>query len=203
MFWNYLVSLNKNKKTSQPNWQGGFGLIELMVSISIMAIVAAIILIQQSSFNSAILLRSQAYEVALQLRDIQLSAVSASSNGSGAFKSVLGAYFNSDNTHDGQYSIFRDTDSDGFYVAGEAFGIQGILDKRFEIGEIRTMGAVTGTPSEISIVFTRPNFDARFFTGPGTEAHVSSVEIDIVRRGDVSGLKRTVEVTSTGQIAVK
>jgi prepilin-type N-terminal cleavage/methylation domain-containing protein len=201
MFWNYLVSLNKNKKTSQPNWQGGFGLIELMVSISIMAIVAAIILIQQSSFNSAILLRSQAYEVALQLRDIQLSAVSASSNGSGAFKSVLGAYFNSDNAHDGQYSIFRDTDSDGFYDAGEAFGIQGILDKRFEIKEIRTAGGAI--EPDISIVFTRPNFDARFFTDPGTEAHVPSVEIDIVRRGDVSGLKRTVEVTSTGQIAVK
>lgn len=201
MFWNYLASLNKNKKTCQPNWQGGFGLIELMVSISIMVIVAAIILIQQSSFNSAILLRSQAYEVALQLRDIQLSAVSASSDGSGVFKSVLGAYFNSNNTHDGQYSIFRDTDSDGFYDAGEAFGIQGILDKRFEIKEIRTAGGAI--EPVISIVFTRPNFDARFFTGASTEAHVPSVEIDIVRRGDVSGLKRTVEVTSTGQIAVK
>lgn len=199
MFYNYLAS---RKQTQVPT--AGFTLVELLVSISIMVLVAGVIIARQSAFNGAVLLRSQAYDVALDIREVQLSAVSASGR-SGQFRSVLGIAFNTNSSQNGFYKIFADADSDGFFDAAEAFGQQGILDKRFEIRAIRAVGSSVPI-SEVSIVFVRPNFDARFFRGPGTEINVSSIEIDIARKGVVgTGVEtvRTVEVTSTGQITVQ
>lgn len=189
--------------------KAGFGLIELMVSISIMAIVAAIILVRQETFNSAILLRGQTYDIALDLRQVQLNAVGSSadsSRGAGEFRSVLGMFF--DVNAPDEYKIFRDISSNGFYDdtlgSEEEYGIQGRLDPRFEIREIRHGSTVV---DEVSIIFVRPNFDARFFTAPGTEILTDSVvEIDIARRGAVGtgpDVVRTLEVTRSGQISVQ
>jgi prepilin-type N-terminal cleavage/methylation domain-containing protein len=186
--------------TPKPT-QAGFGLIELLVSISVLVIVTSVILVRQTSFDGAVLLRSQAYEVALQLRDIQLSAVSASYD-TADFRSTLGAHFT---TNTSRYSIFRDSasgaDDNNYYDVGEEFGQQGILDRRFEIREIRVIDSTPSTETELSIVFQRPNFDARFFTAGNTEVTAGSVEIEVARVGDTA--TRTVEVTSAGQISVQ
>lgn len=197
MFWIYSASIKR-----KSFYQKGFGLIELMISISIMAVVSSIILAKQNGFNSAVLLRNQTYEIALQIREIQLNAVSAAGE-AGDFRSVLGLHFNSNAGSNGSYSIFKDADSDGFYDAGEEFGVQGIIDNRFEIRDIR---AGLNSPNQVSIIFVRPNFDARFFSASATELAVSSIEIDIALKG-VSGTStsalRTIEVTSSGQIGVQ
>ena len=70
MFSNFLALRRQNPGARRLSRQGGFGLIELMVSISVMAIVSAIILVKQNSFNGAILLRSQTYEIALDVREV-------------------------------------------------------------------------------------------------------------------------------------
>lgn len=208
MFSNFLASYKQKTRISTLVNQGGFGLVELMVSISIVVIVASIILTKQSTFNSAVLLRGQAYEVALRAREIQLSAVSAS-NDSGDFRSVLGLHFDSTSGSNGEYKVFRDANDDGFYQPTEEFDIQGILDPRFEVREIRKVGGGGGTENSLSIIFVRPNFDAIFVDTPGNNLVINdgvySVEIDIARRGIVgtgSGVVRTVEITSTGQIGV-
>jgi type II secretory pathway pseudopilin PulG len=178
-------------------------LVELLISISIMVIVAAVILARQTSFNSAVLLRGQAYEIALQIREVQLSAVSASGN-SGNFRSTLGVHFDTNSLSNDHFHQFRDADSDNFYDPAEEFGLQGQLDPRFEIEALRAVGD-TITGSELSVIFVRPNFDARFFD-TGGEINASSVEIDIRRRGSTGtgpGEVRTIEVTSTGQISVQ
>lgn len=203
MFWSSLVFHKDKKQLTLFKKQGGFGLIELMVSISIMAIVSAVILSRQSSFNSAVLLRNQAYEVALQIRQIQLNAVSVSGN-AGEFRSVLGVYIDTTTGVNDEYTLFRDTDLDGFYDVGEEYGAPGILDKRFEFREIRSGDSLT--PTQVSIIFVRPNFDARFFDGSASELAPDTVEIDVALKGSNGtgpGYLRTIEVTSTGQIAVK
>jgi prepilin-type N-terminal cleavage/methylation domain-containing protein len=186
----------------------GFGMVELLVSISIMTIVSAIILARQNSFNGAVLLRSEAYEIALRIREVQLSAVSAINRGSGSddFRSVLGVYFSSEDGRNETYPVFRDSNvspnNDYFYQTEERFGEQGRIDQRFEIREIRVGGSVE---TDVSVVFERPNFDASFFTSSGNEANVDSVEIDISPKGDTgtgNANVRTIEVTSTGQIGV-
>lgn len=189
---------HSNKARIQPK---GFGLIELLVSISIMVIVTSVVMVRQTSFNGAVLLRSQAYEVALQLRDAQLTAVSATGQG-GDYRSLIGVHFNTANS--GTYRIFRDADDDSYYDTNEEFGLQGLIDPRFEISAIRPIGdTLTGTG--LSIVFERPNFDARFFDSSG-EVNAARVEIDIARIGSTgsgAGDIRTVEVTSAGQVAVQ
>lgn len=189
--------------STPPAPQTGFGLIELMVSIAVMAIVSSIILVRQNSFNGGVLLRSQAYEVALAAREVQLNAVSAVGV-AGDFRTLQGLHFDTNTANNGIFRVFRDADNDGFFDAAESLGQQGALDSRFEIRAIRTLGdSYTGTA--ISIVFERPNFDARFFDSAG-EVNASSIEIDIARRG-VSGstpdVLRTLEITSTGQIIVQ
>lgn len=205
MFFNFSLSNCKKRWCTKVCQKRGFGLVELMVSISIVVIVASIILTQHSSFNGAVLLRGQAYEVALDAREVQLSAVSVSGD-AGNYRTVMGLHFDMNPSFNDRYHIFRDSNLDGFYDGStEDFGPQGFLDPRFEIRDIRpSSGAISGT--ELSIIFVRPNFDARFFDSSGNELLVSTVEIDVARRG-LSGtgvdVVRTVEITSTGQIAVQ
>lgn len=205
MSWHSLV-LRRNIVGRKLTHQGGFGLVELMVSISVMIVVASVILAQQGSFNGAVLLRSQAYEIALALREIQLGAVSASGD-VGTFRATYGMYFNTtDDVHNGYYQIFHDGDGDGFYDVGEEIGQRETLDSRFKVNTLDAVGdVISGT--ELSVVFERPNFDARFFDASGSElSSASSIEINISRRetdGTTCGSQfRTIEVTRTGQIAV-
>jgi hypothetical protein len=183
----------------------GFGLIELLVSISVITIVTAVILIRQDSFNGAVLLRSQAYQVALQVREVQLNTVSASFNETN-FRSVAGLYFSDDSSDNQSYRVFRDADADFFYDVAEEFGQQGIMDSRFEVRDIRVTGD-SYDDGGLSVVFQRPNFDALFYDG--TNGHLntaSAVEIDIARVGTTgSGIDelRTVQITSAGQVWVQ
>jgi prepilin-type N-terminal cleavage/methylation domain-containing protein len=205
MPWPFSVSFKKNTPHTREN---GFSLVELLISITIMVIVIAVISVQQGAFNGAVLLRSQAYEAALAVREVQLDAVSATGD-SGVFRSVLGVHFDAAASENGQYRIFKDStsgsDANGFYDSGEEYGKQGFLDNRFEVREIRPIGDSMQSTGGLSVVFVRPNFDARFFDSAG-EVNASSVEIDISRRGSTDtgpGDVRTLEVTATGQISVK
>jgi type II secretory pathway pseudopilin PulG len=187
--------------------QLGFGLVELMVSISVMVLVTSVILVKHDSYNGATLLRSQAYAIALQLREVQLLSISATEAGSG-FRNVYGLHFSTSTTD--TYFIFRDADVPNNYyfdAVSEKFGKQGTLDPSFEIDAIRLIG--TGAiEDELSITFERPNFDAKFYTAPNTPAlsSVSGVEIDVRTAGTTgtgNGKIRTIEITKTGQITVK
>jgi type II secretory pathway pseudopilin PulG len=195
-----------SRSNSVPAAQAGFGLIELIVSISILILITTLVLVNQNAFNSAILLRSQAYELALQLRTVQLNAVSAADEaGAGTFRSVFGVHFNTATPQ--EYKLFRDTGNYYYDGLGEEFGLQGSLDPRFEIRAIRADGAVVAG-GELSVVFERPNFDARFFDTPGeiNALDVGRVEIEVARVGEAgttADVLRTVVVTSAGQISVQ
>jgi type II secretory pathway pseudopilin PulG len=187
----------------------GFGLIELMVSIGIVVLVMAIVMVNHNKSTSAVLLRSQAYEIALDAREVQLSAVSAIGL-AGDFRNVIGLYFNTSTNRD-YYLRFAETGTNNFfYNSGEELSPRGALDPRFEIDAIRLMDGTTvsAQPSAISVVFERPNFDALFYTAANSPAdpNVSAVEIDVRLVGTTGtdvGAVRTVEITRTGQISVQ
>jgi len=189
----------------------GFGLIELMVSVSIVVLVTSIILAKHDKYNSAVLLRSQAYDVALKMREVQLQAVSATGQG-GEYRNVMGLHFNTTNTANTYYQVFVDRNGNNFYdpnnVPAEAFGPRINLDRRFEFSSVITLvGGSGGTPTALSVIFERPNFDARFFTAANTEAssNVSGMELGVRLKGTTdngAGSVRTVEVSRTGQIVV-
>lgn len=182
----------------------GFGLIELMVSISIMTLVSTVILVKNRSFNNALLLRNQAYEIAFTLRQAQLMAVSGNMEAT-ARRNIYGVHLDL-STNNRQYRLYRDDLSNiNWYDGTDAtIGTLGSIDSNYVISGI-TNGAGTSLGNTLSVSFVRPNFDAIFKTSSGSTVP-GPVNITISPR-DTSGYStiptRKVEITSTGQITVK
>jgi type II secretory pathway pseudopilin PulG len=202
-----MVSKHYQKSSAYRSLAAGFGLIELLVSISIMIIVTSIILARHDTYNSATMLRGQAYDIALTTREVQLLAVSATRDSVG-FRNVYGIVFSTTNPN--VYTIFRDADGDYYFDAGEEFGKQGSIDPRFEIDAIRRLGwgADAGSTDSATILFERPNFDALLYKGSNDEVlyGVNALEIDLRVKdttGTGPGELRTLEITRAGQITVK
>ena len=110
-----------------------------------MVVIMAVVLARHDRFDSVLLLRSQAFEVALQLREVQLSAVSASGR-AGEYRENLGIYFSTNNPN--RYILFQDSASGANanfrYDAGEEYGAPGIIDPRFAITGIRPETGISG-----------------------------------------------------------
>ena len=180
----------------------GFSLVELMVSIGIVVLVLSIVVTRQQSFNGAVLLRSQAYELALAIREIQQSALSAVSDGSGEFREAQGVMFREG--EDNRFRLFRDQDGNGFYSNGEDIGAPAVLDPRFEI---RSIELGLSNSDDLAVVFRRPNFDALFFTGPNSQNITATQAIITIGLRGGSGTVcgediRQIGIKNTGQISV-
>ncbi len=186
----------------RSRYLAAFSIIELMVVITIMTLVTTVMVSSQSSFNSAVLLRNQAYEVAFAIKEAQLLALS------GGDRTVrqYGIHFDTSSSTESTYRLFQDLDDDGWYDTGEQIGLTGKLDSRFEIRAVTPSNG--GTLLDIS--FKRPNFDALFCTrlaGCTTSGNYTSgpAYIDVSRKGQTgngSGVVRRVQVTATGQVSV-
>jgi hypothetical protein len=134
-------------------------------------------------------------------------AVSAIKDGAG-FRNTYGLVF--DTTSPNSFIIFRDANSNNFYDSGEQFGKQGVIDGRFEIDALRYTGTGSdvGAKTSATVLFQRPNFDARFFKAISTpvSSSVYGLEIDLRLKGTTgTGPRevRTIEITRAGQISVK
>ncbi len=192
-----MVSNTHHQLQSRRALSRGFGLVELMVSISIMVLVTGVIMARHDSFNSAALLRNQAYEIALSIREIQLLAVSATRDvESGEFRNIYGLRFEAENN---QFVIFRD-DGDYTYDEGDtAVGPIGVIDPRFEIVAI-TDSAGTDVGG-LQILFERPNFDAMLFDATSSIAEPVNMVVGL-RGNPAGGRTYTIEITPAGQISV-
>ncbi len=178
----------------------GFGLIELLVSISIMVIVISVVVAKHNAFNGAVLLRSQAYEVALQIREVQIGSLGAVGRAN-EFRKSYGVHFVEGESY---YLTFLDEDADSLYDSNESLGKRGNLDKRFVIDEIR-LESPNSSPNELSITFERPNFDAIFHNGSSViGATAAEIDIRVVgTSGSGTGELKTIEILNTGQITVQ
>jgi type II secretory pathway pseudopilin PulG len=206
MYLILLRMLSRIHKSHQSTLRA-FGLVELLVSISIMAMVMGVTITRQSSFNGAILLRNQAYELAFTLRQAQLLAVS------GGDESVRSyGVFIDRNADTNAYVLFADVDENKMYDSAidTQLGLIGRIDNRFFVRRIEnSAGSGYGNPA---ITFQRPNFDAHLcntLSGCSGVGQTGPFYIDIARVGtkdsngeDGAGDVRRVEITATGQITV-
>lgn len=202
----YLSSVSP-RETRLPT-TSGFSLVELLVSIGIVVMVLSLVVANQQAFNSAVLLRGQAYEIALAIREVQLGAVSAVSDGGGEFRSTQGIYFNLGDSNQ-KYRLFRDGtgSTNQFWDSGEDIGFSGLLDNRFEVRSFEMPPGTTYSSNQLAITFERPNFDALFVVdSAGTIVDQQAVIITIGVRGSSGAVCgediRQIEVRSTGQITV-
>ncbi len=191
----------------------GFGLIELMVSISIMTLVSTVILVKNRSFNNALLLRNQAYEVAFSLRQAQLMAVSGTKL-SGTGRNIYGIHFNVASAPDnGRYQMFQDNQGTQYWYddgADAPIGsIIGTIDNHYVMDITDSSGNGAGSPDTLSITFERPNFDARFQRSSAVNDFITGPVYIKVMPKDSTGYSssgavpyRLIEITRTGQITV-
>lgn len=164
--------------------QRGFSIIEVVITAAIIGIITAIVTLKYNSFNNLILLKNQAFQIALDLREAQSRSLSAVGRDSG-FRSTYGVYFNT--AQRDRYTIFVDANQNGLYSSGEEIEVR-LIDSRF-----RLQSLCSG--STLSVVFRRPNFDAVINNGA-----LSQCAITIETMND--GTTRSISLNAVGQIAV-
>ena len=174
----------------------GFSVLEVLITAAIIGIITAMVTLKYGSFNNLILLKNQAYQIALELREMQSRSISAVGR-SEDFRRPYGLYFTTSDP--GRYRLFIDMDDPGdsgygYYNAGEELEIRN-LDSRFMIS--RLCNASNCSLSTLSVMFQRPNFDAIINAGT-----VANAAIEIVTLSNSSSTRR-VEVNAAGQITVQ
>ena len=187
----------------------GFSLPELMVSVSIIIIITGVLLFRYTSFNGTTLLNSQAYEIALDVRQAQVSGVSVRGDSLSDFFEEYGVHFDAP---DNEYIFFRDNNGNAgqfparYHSSPNDEAIEVFrLDTRFNVLRICTD---TSNPdcsggssvSDLDVTFGRPNFDARFYSSG--DSSISTALIVLAPVGQTSPT-REVFISSTGQISVQ
>ena len=179
-----------------------FTLVELLVSIAIFTVITTIAVVNNSQFNSSILLTNLAYEIGLSIRQAQVYGITVkqTSLDPTKFNSGYGIHF--DLTADSKsYILFEDSklsggEVDHEYGSGdtdiETFRIQ----KGNSISNIYINGA---NRSDVDITFLRPNPNAYIKYAEGGNNYYSTAEICIK---SPQGTMRKVVVESTGQLSV-
>ncbi len=199
--FNTVTNTIEKQRITRSGCIRGFGLVELMVSVSIMVLLSGVILARHSAFNGAVLLRNQAYEVAFALRQAQLLAVSGINKTSTSVSTLkvqqYGVHFNETSGQNTSYFIFHDNDVDGQYDSlvddvVETFQI----DKRFDIRSI------TGSGNIVDVTFRRPNFDAIFTPDVSRTVSIDIAKVNSLNADINTGTVRRVQVTKAGNISV-
>lgn len=172
----------------------GFSLVELLVVVAIMMVLSTVVLARYKSFNSTILLRNLAYEIALSAREAQVLGISVQGapSASNPFSHAYGVHF----TPGTSYTLFRDLDDDHQYDIGEDVSV-------YRIGQGDSItglcAAANCTLTSLDVLFRRPEPDALFYVNGG----VLSASSVLVQAGSPDGNMRAVRIYPTGQIAVE
>ena len=174
---------------------------EVLITAAIIGIVTAIVIVRYGAFNNSVLLKSQAYEMALDLRETQVFAISVRGD-TGGFREEYGMYFTSEDPNlPNRYRLFLDngTADPPAYNVGEEIGDPYYIDSRFEVRQICLNGCSVDV-TELSVSFGRPDFDAKF-SAPGVVGSISDAQIELAPVGGSE--TRNVIINSVGQITVE
>ncbi len=182
----------------------------MLIVVGIIATLSAVVMFQYSSFDSQVLLRNLAYEIALSLREAQIYGVSVRGDSSGGFNTQYGVHFASTNAENTTFRLFRDNNSDGTYIEADDTLLQAVtIGRRNFIKKlcVDVGGTMECTKSAMSVFFKRPFSDANFWAqnmGDTSGGIVTPSSVHIVVGSKINDAsERTVVVTRTGQIFVE
>jgi len=152
----------------------GFTLVEIMVTISIAALIMTVILFNYRAFGDNLSLSSALQEMSIAIRQAQVYGLSVKefSSGTGQFNDGYGIYFTqNDPTH---YYIFADLNSNNSYD-GDTTCTKG--SECIEKGEIRNnvrISDICDISSGIDVCFNGQNIQGltAIFIRPKTDAHI-------------------------------
>lgn len=204
---NYFSKLKtQNLKPKAFGRQGGFTLLELLVVMGISTMMIGVLVIQQSKWNDSLVVNTQAYEMALMIRQAQIYSLGVKelSGGSGdKFDVGYGVHFDTDHT---RYIFFADKDKDKKYDSGEEIEI-----KTFTRGV--TIDKICGTAvgndlctmplTQISISFFRPDTKAIIsFLNPGGQIVAWFKPPAVIYLKSPGNKQYKVKIESSGQVAI-
>ncbi len=185
----------------------GVTMIEVLVSISIFAIITSVVLYNHSAFNSSVAVTNLAYEVALTVKQAQSYGLSVKREA--GYSGSYGAYFSTSPGDDKKVIVFADKDSDNEYdYTNEATcGSNPASECREELnirGDVSVKNLAdsynpTGNTGELSIIFKRPDPIAYIYDTDQNNARTYG-EITI---SSARGKEKIIRVDRSGQISVK
>jgi type II secretory pathway pseudopilin PulG len=220
--WRYLCGKEQGKGVKGA----GFGLVEVLVSITIMILVTTVLLVNHSAFSNHSLLRTQAFDLALAFREMQQAAVNAQAHN--GFLNSFGIQWRPPNPPNDPTGVAarslqpivlpHTTDPALSISTVEPFGSPRLLDNDFAFlcvhnSAILNPGVgdcISGVNDRVFVIFKRPNFDAVFYEeGGGNPLNIPGLRFVIGARGrtfnyaEVGTETRAVTITRNGQITVE
>jgi len=183
-----------HKKTARLLFCGGFSLIELLVTMSIVVIVTSVSLANYPSFSEKLSLKRTVQEVALSIRQAQIYGGSVKKFEGATIEDFpgYGVYFSEDSSF---FSLFADEDNDHDYAPAEQIRL-------FEIktgDKISTLkcDGLSCPGRELQVVFVRPGPTVHLVDGSGGSHSVVEITVQSRKEGT-----KVIKVYVTGQISV-
>ena len=166
-----IIKKIKNLKFVIRNCQKGMTYVELIVVLSIFAMMSAIVMYNYGEFQAKIDIKNLASDIALKVVEAQKASLSGKlppTAQPSTWKPSYGVYFNSSTSYDAdgvpfnkKFIYFYDTSYDG-YSSGEILDTIFITKGNF-IDKIEICDATcTNQPNPMSITFKRPDSSAKF-----------------------------------------
>ena len=193
------------------NYNKGFTLVELLVTITIFVILTGVVLFNQSKFNSSILLTNLAYDTALTVRQAQTYGINIKEfnvNGTGNFFVPYGVHF--DISAPKSFILFADLDKKGYYDfststcdAPSGCVNRYNISRGNYISDLCTSDMICGF-KKMDIVFIRPNPDAHISVSAdgSTATRVPDQVSAIIKLKGSDGSVRKVSVRNNGLIEI-
>ncbi len=180
---------------------------ELLISVAIIALVTTLVLVRHSSFESTVLLKSAAYDIAIALREAQVKSLSQvrSEGSQESFTYSYGLSFVPGNNVYPSF-IFKHEEQYPYHDCTISKDINDFtLDRSMQVYDVCIyIGSVENcTVDRLDISFRRPEYKALFFAEGTTDysTTITSAKIKVnSTRG--SGEIFVIDVTNLGQISV-
>lgn len=194
----------------------GFTLIELIVVISIFAILSSIMVFNYGSFKSSLSIQNLADDIALSVRKAQGYAIGVHGYGiSNSFDSGYGVHFSTAESTAGSVSgnvgsnksfiLFANINNDKEYDSSPSCGDPTSSTECLEVlsitsaDEIKEILLGSTSVATLDIMFKRPNPEPKFYVNGSYDASISSVKIKI---SNDNGISKIITISNVGQISV-
>jgi len=193
----------------------GFSMVELLVTVSIFAIISASLIFNYNTYAGRVGLGNVANQLALDIREAQAFAMGVRSTAGGQYPSY-GIRFARGNPY--EYLVFADLNKNKVYDLGGTCGEANSecvkvaeMPQQMKIKSLCGMSSPTSSSADcpgplstsqyFDVLFTRPDPEAGITGSPsGTPRAFQTAEITLTT---VKGYTKKVTIAETGQVIVK
>jgi prepilin-type N-terminal cleavage/methylation domain-containing protein len=201
------IKEKKNKVGVKTN-KDGFTLVELLVTISIMALISASLFWNGRQFNDKLALSTTAQDVSLTIRSVQSysSSVRESSGGTGQFSYGYGISFDMSDLK--SVTLFTDKNSNKVYDLGDTLVDKSLLRNGVSIKSIcatdsANVQSCSSSFKSLQITFIRPSLSATISTVDTSGFIRTSWVSGQIILSSQQGITKTISVNSFGQISIQ